>query len=291
MEQHEPELIDYLAVLWRWRWLVMIGTLAGVLVAGIVTWSRPPTYRVVATIEGGDVAEQEVERLVTRLNLGSFRDVQEGTGPAPRVVGEYRRPLVIQLSLDTDSPAAAARILERTAGRAIDELTRLLSIQQEKDEAELGTIRSEVARQESIRRVRERRAEALRRSVERLQKARVDASGRVSDAGTALVFIRLSDDIDAKELMLAEVERELTTDIPRKLEDLSRQGEAVTRRMAAVRRPRLAVVPEGSQPPIRPRPKLNLAIGLTGGLLGSMLLALFLEYVRASRRRLTQAAS
>jgi uncharacterized protein involved in exopolysaccharide biosynthesis len=289
MEEREPELIDYLAVLWRWKWLVVGGTLAGLLVAGLLTWSQPRMYRVGATIETGDVVEPEVERLVTRLNLGSFAESDEGPKASMqdrgRLVAEYRKPLVVQLSLETAAPAAGAERVERAAGRAIEELNRLLTVQNAETEAGLSGVRAEIERLQGVRTLRERRAEALRRSVERLQKVRADVSRRVDDAATALVFTRLSDEMGTQEYMLAEVERELTTDLPLKLQDLGRQAEAVTRKMAAIRRPRLVAPPEIPATPVRPRAKLNAAVGFAAGLLGSVLLALFAEYVRVQRAR------
>ena len=289
MEQQEPELIDYLAALWRWKWLIVIGVVAGLLGAGLVTWGRPPTQRLVATIDGGDVSEQELERLVVQINYGTFREGQEELWPARRIGAEIRRPFVIQLSLDGGSPAVDAPILARTAGRVVAELTRLLSVHQEQDEAELRAIRAQIARRESVKSLREARVQTLRRSVDRLRKAQADLSSRVSDPGATVVVIHLLDDIEAKEAMLAEVEGELAIDIPERLLELGRQAEVITRRLAAVRQPRLAAAPESVQA-ARSRPKLNLALGLTAGLLGSVLLALLLEYLRVSRKRLTQAA-
>ena len=294
MEEREPELIDYLAVLWRWKWLVVGGTLAGLLVAGLLTWLQPRTYRLGATIEMGDAGEREVERLVTRVNLGSFGEVSAGPGVPRReggsVVAEYRKPLAVQLSLETEAPTGGVGILERMAERTLEELNRLVDTEREEVEAGLRGIRAEIERQESLRRLRERRAEALRRSVERLQKARGEVSRRVDDAATALVVVRLSDELDNKEQELAGVERELATDLPGKLQDLSRQAERVTRKMAALRRPRLVAAPETPATPVRPRPLLNGAVGVAVGLLGSVLLALFLEYVRVSRARRVEVA-
>ena len=289
MDEREPELIDYLAVLWRRKWLVVGGTIAGLLVAGLVTWLQPRTYRVVATIETGDVSEPEAERLAMRLNIGSFEEAEQGAKTSVpgggRLAAEYRKPLVIQLSLETTAPAAAAERVEQAAGRAIEELNRLLTVQHGETEAGLSGVRAEIERLQSVRTLRERRAEALRRSVERLQKARSDVSRRANDAATALVFARLSDEIDQREAALAEVELELTTDLPQKLQNLNRQTEVVTRKMAAIRRPRLVGRPEAPETPVRPRPKLNAAVGFAVGLLGSVLLALFAEYVRVSRDR------
>lgn len=295
MEQHEPELIDYLAVLWRWKWLVVGGTLAGLIVAGLVTSMQPRTYRVGATIETGDVSDPEVERLVTRLNLGAFRETEAGSGVpgrgGGRLTAEYRKPLAMYLSLETESPSAGAGVVERTAGRVLEELNRVLSAQQEEAEAGLSGIRDEIERLQNWRRLRERRAEALRRSLERLQKARADAARRVDDAATALLFSRLSDEVDVKEYALAEVERDIATDLPRKLQEMSRQTEAVTRKMAAVRRSRLVAPPEIPDTPIRPRPTLNLTVGFAAGLLGSVLLALLAEYVRVNRARRVEGTS
>ena len=295
MEEREPELIDYLAVLWRWKWLVVAGILGGLLVASLVTWAQPRIYRVVATIETGDVSETEAERLVTRLNLGGFAEDAGGATASKRgesrLAAEYRKPLVIQLSLETSAPATAAGRVERAANWGIEELNRALTLQHGETEVGLKGVQAEIERLQSMKASRERRAETLRRSVERLQRLRLDVSRRADDAATALVFVRLSDEIASQEYALAEVERELTNDLPRKFQELSRQAELVTRKMAAIRRPRLVAPPEAPETPVRPRPRLNAAVGLAAGLLGSVLLALFAEYVRVSRARRSEATA
>jgi LPS O-antigen subunit length determinant protein (WzzB/FepE family) len=295
MDEREPELIDYLAVLWRWRGLVVGGTLAGLLAAGLVTWQQPRIYRVVATMETGDVSEQEAERLVTRLNVGGFAEPGEAPSAAAqgggRLSAEYRKPLVVQLSMETTTPAAAAGRVERTAGRAIEELNRLVGVQHGETEAALSIVQGEIEHLRGVKTMKERRAEALRRSVERLERARADASRRSDDAVMALVFIRLSDELDARQYSLAEVERELADDLPRKLQNLSRQAEVASRKVAAIRRPRLIAPPEIPATPVRPRPKLNMAVGFVAGLLGSVLLALFTEYMRVSWARRAERAS
>jgi uncharacterized protein involved in exopolysaccharide biosynthesis len=210
---------------------------------------------------------------------------------AGRLVAEYRKPLVVQLSVETATPAAAAGRVERTAGRAIEELNRLVGVQHTEAEATLSSVRAEIDDLQRLKTMKERRAEALRRSVERLERARADASRRSDDAVMALVFIHLSDELDARQSSLAEVERELTTDLPRTLQYLSRQAEVANQKVTAIRRPRLIAPPQIPETPVRPRPKFNAAVGLAVGLLGSVLLALFAEYVRVSRIRRIEGAS
>jgi Chain length determinant protein len=295
MEQREPELIDYLAVLWRRRWLVVAGTLAGLLVAGLLTWLQPRIYRVVATIETGDVSDQEAERVAARLNLGSFMNSEEARRAAAqgggRLVAEYRKPLMVQLSVETAAPLAAGEHVTRAAGWAVEELNRVLAAQFAETETNVSTARVEIERLQALRSLRERRADGLRRSLEHLQKARVDASRRVDDPVTALIVARLWDEISNKEYALVEVERELDAEFPRKIQELNRQIELATRKLAAIRRPRVVAPPEVPQIPVRPRPKLNAAVGFAVGLLGSVLLALFAEYVRVSRPRRVESTT
>src|SRR5262245_48283662 len=284
MERVEPDLIDYLAVLWRWRWLVVIGAVVGVALAGIVTWGRPPTGQLVATIDGGSVTDGEVERLVAMINYGTFRDGQETLWPARRVGAEFRRPFVIRLTLDGGSPAVDVPILARTAERVVEELMRVLRVQQGYDEAELQSLRSEIARQESLKRVLEDRVQALRRTIDLLRKARSDALSRASDPSTALVLIHLLEAIETRESALAEAERQVATDIPELLKSLNSRAGIISRKLAAARQPRLVVDPE-TQPLAASRVKLNLAVGFVAGVLGSVLLALFAEYVGDRTRR------
>src|SRR5262245_35552098 len=292
MERVEPDLIDYLAVLWRWRWLVVIGAVVGVALAGIVTWGRPPTGQLVATIDGGSVTDGEVERLVAMINYGTFRDGQETLWPARRVGAEFRRPFVIRLTLDGGSPAVDVPILARTAERVVEALMRVLRVQQGYDEAgqqgydeaELQSLRSEIARQESLKRVLEDRVQALRRTIDLLRKARSDALSRASDPSTALVLIHLLEAIETRESALAEAERQVATDIPQLLISLNSRAGIISRKLAAARQPRLVVDPE-TQPLSASRVKLNLAVGFVAGVLGSVLLALFAEYVGDRTRR------
>jgi len=56
MEEHlddEIQLIDYLRVIWRWKWLIILGTFLCMVVAGVVSFNMPKIYEVSMTIEPG----------------------------------------------------------------------------------------------------------------------------------------------------------------------------------------------------------------------------------------------
>jgi len=56
MREHfddEVQLIDYLRVIWRWKWLIILGTFLCMVVAAVVSFNMPKIYEVSMTIESG----------------------------------------------------------------------------------------------------------------------------------------------------------------------------------------------------------------------------------------------
>lgn len=57
----EIELIDLLVVLWRKKWLIIVGTLICAITAGIVAFNMPKIYEVSSSIEIGKIDSEFVE--------------------------------------------------------------------------------------------------------------------------------------------------------------------------------------------------------------------------------------
>jgi len=54
-QEDEINLIDYLRVIWKWKWLIIGGTLICAVVAGVISPEMPKTYEVTMAIEPGIV--------------------------------------------------------------------------------------------------------------------------------------------------------------------------------------------------------------------------------------------
>src|SRR5437660_4991 len=50
MDDHEVELIDYLRILWKWKWSIIGGTLLFVLLGLVFSMSATKTYKATATL-------------------------------------------------------------------------------------------------------------------------------------------------------------------------------------------------------------------------------------------------
>ena len=56
MREHfddEIQLIDYLRVIWKWKWLIILGTFVCMVVAAAVSFNMPKIYEVSIAIEPG----------------------------------------------------------------------------------------------------------------------------------------------------------------------------------------------------------------------------------------------
>jgi Chain length determinant protein len=288
VEEREFELIEYLAIVWRQKWLVVLGTLACILGALLLSWKLPPTYRVTATIDTGDLAEardRDVERLVSRINSSIFLDddAEKPEGEAAKVTARFNKPSAIDLSTETRRSVEGVRAVEGVARHVVQELNALVRADHRADETRLNTVRGQLDRLRQEQEFGARRGQDLRQSLERLEKVRAEWARRAEDPTRMLIFLRLSDEIAAKERSLVELERQLRFDLPRQEQELERQASELTRKAAGVRPARLAIVPQPPRAPIRPRTWLNLAVGAVAGLMGSVLLACLVEYLRGRR--------
>ncbi len=97
MSESDPEieLVDYLNVLWKRRWLILIPTVALIVAAGIVSFRLPPKWDVDVIIQPG--------KFFVRTETGSFNEVMV-TDPKQLAgqinQGSYNRLIGADLNLD-----------------------------------------------------------------------------------------------------------------------------------------------------------------------------------------------
>ncbi len=60
-EEDEINLIDYLRVLWKWKWLIVAGTMLCVIAAAVISLQMPRIYEVSMLIEPGIAGVKEIE--------------------------------------------------------------------------------------------------------------------------------------------------------------------------------------------------------------------------------------
>jgi len=124
--ENEIELMDLLVVLWKRKWLIVIGTLVCAITAGIVAFNMPKIYEVSSSIEMGKVDSGFVEEspvISRKIKSISSREkiAQELSVPIEEIGGEdflkissesSKNFLIITTKIETDKPNQGIKILE-----------------------------------------------------------------------------------------------------------------------------------------------------------------------------------
>ena len=80
--EDEINLIDYLKVLWKWKWLIIAGTLICAVAAAVISSQMPKIYRVAMVIEPGIIGLDEsgnyiymnYQNISGKINEGSYNN-------------------------------------------------------------------------------------------------------------------------------------------------------------------------------------------------------------------------
>jgi len=140
--EDEVQLIDYLRVIWKWKWLIILGTFVCMVVAGVVSFNMPKIYEISMAIEPGIIGVDGGGKFIYIDSLNNIEGKIKG--------GIYNRR--IQKALNINSLKTSIKFetsLQRETNfikvtseweknevklglRALEQLTALLSMDYEK---------------------------------------------------------------------------------------------------------------------------------------------------------------
>ena len=171
-EDEEIELMDYLVVLWKRKWLIMVGTFICLVTAGIVAFNMTKIYEVSTSINVGRIEGRFVEEgsiISERVKSVSLRKeiAQKLSLPLEEISGEVffklstkgnKDTLTVEIKRETAKPGQAIKILE-----IVDE--NLLQGHQSKIEKARKTLLGKIVINESKIAVTEIQVEALKKEL------------------------------------------------------------------------------------------------------------------------------
>jgi len=124
-EDEEVELMDYLVVLWKRKWLIIVGTFICAIIAGIATFNMTKIYEVSTSINVGRIEGRFVEEgsiISERINSIPLREeiAQKLSLPLKEISGEGffkvspkgdKDTLTVEIKRETAKPDQAIKIL------------------------------------------------------------------------------------------------------------------------------------------------------------------------------------
>ena len=108
--EDEIELIDYLRVLWKWKWLIIAGTLICAVAAAVISLQMPRIYEISTVIEPGITGVKDngsymyidsVANISGKINEGVYnRRIQEALNLDPlKTEVEFKTAIVKEVSM------------------------------------------------------------------------------------------------------------------------------------------------------------------------------------------------
>ncbi len=251
-EEYEVELIDYLRVMWRWKWLIIAVLVVSVVVSVVISFTQPDRYegRVTYSVEefGTDLG-------IPAPNPQSIASLLEGINPG------HGLSMKVEVKPENLSSQAAYTITMTLAGHI--EPTSLKATLS----SMMPLVQSKVS--EDLKRRISKALVLAGRKKDQLSKAKEILNSQIEASNSAELTAALADRLGDLALQLAQVDAQMET-----LRDAN---------------PNDLLSLETSKGPtisfVGPHRKLNIAVAaVLGGFVG-ILFAFFLNYVFSYRQR------
>jgi len=321
--EDEIELMDLLIVLWRRKWLIIIGTLVCAITAGIVAFNMPKIYEVSSSIEIGKIDSGFVEEnsvISRKIKSISSREkiAQELSIPIEEIGGEdflkissesSKNFLIITTKIETDKPDQGIKILkmvnqdilkdhQEKIEEAKKELADRITLNQNKikdTETQIESLRKElsdkIAINENLIKIKEEKRKTLenqlsdiQKEIVTLQQIRETISKGEIEKVDVVGMVAYFNDFQVRLNSLYYTQSQIVDQIPSQIQSYKEEIATLEGKLVKIKETKIIDSPHSSYYPVKPQKKKILAIAGIAGLLISVLLAFFLNYVEKYRK-------
>ena len=328
--EDEVELMDYLRVMWKWKWLIVLGAFVCAVAAGAMSFWAPKVYRFdmlvepgILTVERGgkNVYIDSSENMEAIIDAGTFnkeilRNIDGPKNNLPQTlkfnVRTPRRANVVKVSYETSDVERGLRILEELGVVLLKKYAERVTYFQNEYETQIDLKETERAHLEAERQASEWHIKNLEQRIDKLQ----EEIASVRKSMGALVQKRntfVPDDVNEgnatsaifyttamqQNIALENSYRMEVDNYTMRLEDeklrlkkididlrgLSEEIENLKLGKNNIQNVQILQPPTKSPRPVKPKVKLNIMLGLAGGLFLMVFVAFFLEYLSGHKTK------
>ncbi len=324
MEEDTIELVDFLRVIWKRKRLIIVGTLACMVTAGVLSFLLPQVYRVYSVVEIGTVVRgdevvpiEDPNDTKTKIKKAySFKVMEELKIPEHEFPGlEVDNPKgtrIIEISTEAKDINQALNVLEKANILILNDHKSLVAEAQttlsnniKTIVLKVNTLKSEKKAlsqklsllkdnrkniQEQIKNVEKRLEELL------AEKKKLNLSANPNNTLSMLVF---SSEIQENQRYYNKLQDKLKFDIAilevdnrielarkeEKLETWELKKQNLQTRLDNLKETTIIKKPNYLKIPVKPKKKLSVLIAGVVGLMMSLFLAFFIEYLEKVRKR------
>ena len=323
-EEDTIELIDYLRVVWKWKWMIILVTLGCMITAGVISLKMPEIYNITAMIESGTIGTTKDGELIYFDTPGNIKSRIDGGAYDSKIINALKlNPMknipkfkafipkgsrIIKITSEYESSKRDLGI--KATNQLLKELSEqyqgIIALKRGDLEKRIMLIKSEIGKKNNqIRLFRTnikineeqdkflvKQLKKVRANTEIILRRRDALLDKTTDS-YAISALLYSNTIQQNMIYINQLNNQLVS-ITRKQEDLQKDIEDLEKDIeksnteierlklekAFVENIKYIQEPQVSMYPIKPKKRLNVMLAFVIGLMFSVFLAFFLEYLQ-----------
>ena len=300
MDDNNIELSDYLRIVWKWKWFIIIFTIACAIVAGLISYSMSDIYEVATVIEPGVIdidSKGKVDNVESVSSIKSRIDSKVYNYRVLRRLGAD--PKEKNIAFKTNQPKGSNILQVKLEVKNIDEGVQALSalfheiaddsqhhIDSKKLEVDQEINLHERQLDNHLREKNELEKEITltKANTDRIREERntlIAKEANKSDKLSLLVYTNLIQQNMAHNNKLNKQKADLMSNV----EWLKSKIDVLQVKKQTIKNVKLIKPPQPSLYPIKPKKKLNVILASIIGFFITLFLAFFIEYLQKMRNQ------
>ena len=268
-EYDEIDLMDYVKVLIKRKWLILVIFFGAAIVAGVFSFLMPKVYKIDALLEIGQMVEKretvEAPRQVVEKIEGDVYGIfvreklEIPKTEYPKIKAENPKDTrLIMLMIESAKPEDAKNILEEINNLILAEHQEKIKVKRELIEKDIERIKIKVASFQEEKKNLEAKVEALQKVLPYQE-----------TPGSQFALFDTKEKLEAKK---------------QEIENLYLQINSLERSLEDIQSTKIVKSPTISEKPVKPRPALNIVIAGVLGLFIGIFLAFGKEWWEKSQK-------
>ena len=297
-EEDTIELIDYLRVVWKWKWMIILVTLGCMITAGVISLKMPRIYQVSMMIEPGAINLDPEGRpiyLDSPLNIKSKIDSQAYNRKISKILNADPKELnlgfktiqpgnsnTLKISLEANDTSRSIQALSTLFHELVKEYQHYVDSRKSELDQKIAMNERQINVSAGEKKYLEKEINTMEANTNRIIEERnmlIKKGGKNPDKLSLLIYSNI---IQQNMAHNNDLNRQLGW-LMVKIERMKSEIETLKIEKESIENIKLIQKPQSSLYPIKPKKKLNVMLAFVIGFFISIFLAFFLEYLQRMR--------
>ena len=295
MEEDTIELIDYLRVVWKWKWFIIILTIACAIGAGIISFSLPKIYEVSMMIEPGVIdidnnskpifldspsniqskidSQAYNSKIYTRLNADpkklelNFKTVQP------------KNSNILKISLEMEDVNKGIQSLSTLFNNLIEEYQHYCDYRKSGIDQQIAMNKLQLDISLDEKNYLKQEISIVKANNDKIIKERNMVLKKMDSSSDKLSLLIYSNIVQQNISQINHLNIRINI-LMSEVERIKSEPEILKIKRQSIANIKLIQPPQSSIYPIKPKKKLNVILAFVVGLFIAIFLAFFIEYIQ-----------